>query len=158
MFLSFFRNNLKSAIVKNVKICFTPPWFFYILGCCRLRRRMTTSRAICSLFFSHSRTITYTILGFRCIPFIFWSEAPLQLTLSVGLFVCTPSALLYMEIVYIIHNDSLLILGNEPSPPLPFPLLIYIIYLFRFCRKKKSGVGTGAAKKFAGSPALPRPP
>ena len=31
--------------------------------------------------------------------------------------VCTPLALLYMEIVYIIHNDSLLFLGNEPSPP-----------------------------------------
>ena len=42
----------------------------------------------------------------------FRSEAPLQLTLSV----CTPLALLYMEIVYIIHNDSLLFLGNEPSP------------------------------------------
>ena len=30
--------------------------------------------------------------------------------------VCTPLALLYMEIVYIIHNDSLLFLGKEPSP------------------------------------------
>ena len=45
-------------------------------------------------------------------------EAPLQLTMSVCLSVCTPLAFLYMAIFYIIHNDSLLFLGNEPSPPL----------------------------------------
>ena len=39
----------------------------------------------------------------------FRSGAPLQLTLSV----CTPLTLLYMEIVYIIHNYSLLFPGNE---------------------------------------------
>ena len=49
------------------------------------------------------------------------SEAPLLLTLSVCLSVvlsvCTPLAFLYMEIVYIIHNDSLLFW--ETNPPLP---------------------------------------
>ena len=39
------------------------------------------------------------------------SEASLQLTLSV----CAPLAPLYMAVDYIIHNDSLLSLGKEPS-------------------------------------------
>ena len=64
---------------------------------------------------------------------LFRSEAPLQLNLSVCLSVCrsvclsvcTPLALLYMEIDYIIHNDSILFLGNKPplpSHPFPSPL------------------------------------
>ena len=51
---------------------------------------------------------------------LFRSEAPLQLTLSVRLSVvlsvCTPLALLYMAIVYIFHNDLLLLLENLSSP------------------------------------------
>ena len=60
---------------------------------------------------------------------IFRSEAPLQLTLSVCSSVYTPLAVLYMVIVYIVYNDSLLFLGNEPpSPPLAsLRLLIQII-------------------------------
>ena len=45
-------------------------------------------------------------IGIFC--YIFRSEAPLQLTLSVVLSVCTPLAAQYMAIVYTIHNDSLL--------------------------------------------------
>ena len=62
---------------------------------------------------------------------IFRSEAPLQLTLSVCLSVCssvcTPSALLCMEIAYIIHNDSLLFLGNEPWER---TLVVFICIMF----------------------------
>ena len=32
-----------------------------------------------------------------------------------------------MAIVSIIHNDSLLFLGNEPSPPLMLLILVFII-------------------------------
>ena len=42
----------------------------------------------------------------------FRSEAPLQLTLSVCMSVCTPLALLYMEIVYNIHNKYFVIVLN----------------------------------------------
>ena len=52
---------------------------------------------------------------------LFRSKAPLQLTLSVCLSVvlsvCTPLAVLYMAIVYIVYNDSLLFLGNETKRP-----------------------------------------
>ena len=60
--------------------------------------------------------------------FIFRSKAPLQLTLSVCLsvcssvclYVCKPLAFLYMTIVYIIHNDSILFSGKRTllSPPM----------------------------------------
>ena len=40
------------------------------------------------------------------------SKAPLQLTLSVCSSVCTPLAVLYMTIVIVYNNDSLLFLGN----------------------------------------------
>ena len=56
--------------------------------------------------------------------FIFRSEAPLQLTLSVCSSVCTPLAVLYITIVYIVYNDSLLFLGNDMKRT-PLNNLIY---------------------------------
>ena len=55
-----------------------------------------------------------------------WLSVSLKFCLSVCLSFCTPLALLYMEIVYIIHNYFLW----EKNPPLPYRYWIDSFSLF----------------------------